>query len=106
MNEDLGQAVSLGQLQQPVEVVQPRVNADVTAKSHNVHSAVALLHKLNHLEEFCVLKERAVFNRHSQPDGFLGDDSAGADVLMADFAVAHCPSGQPDIAPAGMDKAV
>src|SRR5207245_6352238 len=34
----------------------------------------------------------------------LIDDPAGADVLMPDFAVAHCSFRQPDIKPAGMNQ--
>ena len=37
-------------------------------------------------------------------DGFLIDDAAGADVLVADLAVAHRALGQADIEAAGVDQ--
>ena len=39
-------------------------------------------------------------------DRFLVDDPAGADVLVADFAVAHGAFGQADVKAAGVDSVV
>jgi hypothetical protein len=39
-----------------------------------------------------------------QADQFLVHDAAGADVFVADLAVAHLAVGQADIKPAGRDQ--
>ena len=56
--------------------------------------------------EFFILEERAVADSPADSYGFLGDDSAGADILMSYFTVAHCSVRKAHVFAAGVDKTV
>ncbi len=106
VDENVLQIVPLGQFEQAVEVPEERVHADVAAQAHEVHPAVVGLDEFDELEELLVLEKRAIADGERQPDRFLRNDPAGADVLVTHLAVAHGPVGQADPLAVGVDQAM
>ena len=101
MNVDIFRhARRLGDTEQTVKVFEQRVHAGVGAQSHEVQLGAALLHAPERGLPHGVARDLAIGDGLGDAHDLLIDDAAGADVLVADFAVAHHAGGHADIEPA------
>jgi predicted exporter len=94
----------LGHFQEREQMLDVRVHAAVAKETEEVQLALAAaLHRL--LEQRNILQllvgDEQINARHVHVD-----DAAGADVEMADFAVAHLPFRQADERPGSVDQRV
>ena len=97
-------SASFAQFQAGVEVLEQAVDAGVGDDAEQVQLG-AFLHGVGDGGvELRVLEKFAAADGLGDADGFLIDDPAGADVLVADFAVAHGAFGQADVEAGGVDE--
>lgn len=108
VDEDLGDSVRLGGLEQGIQVRLLRVlwdgqqlalgeyagrdttnHAAVRHQAAEVKTPVAVLRRLHDLLDNLVVAELALFDGLVDTDDVLPDDTAGANVQMTDFGVAH-----------------
>ena len=84
------------QIDQREEMLVDRVDAAGADEPHEVDRAARLLGVIARGDKHAVVEERPVANRFADAHEVLHDDAAGAEVQMADLAVAHLPLGEPD----------
>ena len=60
VDEDVFEVVSLGKLQQAVQMVEQRMNADIAAQAHKVHFAFVLFYEFDAICELLVFEKRPV----------------------------------------------
>ena len=85
----LGHALSLGDLEEGYQMVHVRVHAAVGHEAAEVESAIAIDGALEGLLDGGDVLELVVLDGLRNADGILPDDPAGANVQVADLAVAH-----------------
>ncbi|KAG9527173.1 phosphoglycerate mutase 2, partial [Aureobasidium melanogenum] len=103
---DLGHADLLGDLEQSEEVVDVRVDTAIRDETEQVQAAVALLCAGEALDDVVDLVEFALLDGLVDADNVLPDDSAGADVQVADLRVAHEALGETDGERRGLELGV
>jgi hypothetical protein len=92
------------QFQAREEVLEQPVHAGVADDAEKMKIRAVLQAIRDGSVELGVLVKLAVADLLGDADGLLVDDPAGADVLVADLAVAHRPLGQADVESAGRDQ--
>ena len=104
VDEDALDAVLLGHLQQGEEVMDVGMDPAIADQPEQMELlGVGALHRA---------QEQLVAEEFARGDGQVNagdvhiDDAAGADVEMADFAVAHLPLGQADVGAGGVHEGV
>ncbi len=85
-------------------MLQKRVDAGVADQAEKMQISSAGKGPADRLVQFRVLVKFSAENLLGDGNGFLIDDASGADVLMADFAVAHGSVGQSHVESAGMNQ--
>ena len=106
VHEDALHAVLLGHAQQRVKMVLVRVHAAVRKQPEQVQPPVPGAGLGHRIEQHRVFLEFTVLDHEIDLGDVHVHDAPGADVEVADLAVAHLPGGQPDIASAGVDQRV
>jgi hypothetical protein len=94
----------LGLLEEAVEVLQHPVDAGVGDDAHQVEARLPGLHPVDDGPPDGVSLDQLVGKKLVQPEELLLHDAAGADVLVADLAVAHDPVRQADVVAGGRDQ--
>ena len=105
MQDEIGDALRRGEVDQRAEVLPAGVHAAVRDESHQVEApglAAGRARRAQHL----VLGERAVRDRVVDPRQVLPDDRAGAEVEVADLGVPHLAVREPDRPAAGVELGV
>ena len=82
------------------------VDAARRKQTHEVQRGALFLCILHRGGQRGILKEIAVLNGFCDLDELLVDDSARADIGVADLGIAHLPVRQTDIEPGGADDRV
>ena len=101
---DLGEAFFLQEAEEGVEVRQGGVDAGFGAEAHQVDRAAGGLDVLDEAAEGLDLAHGGrIGEALVDADDLLVDDAAGADVLVADFGIAHDADRQADIEAVGHD---
>jgi hypothetical protein len=103
---DLGHANLLGHLEQSEQVVDVRVNTTVRDETEQVETAVALLCMGEALDNVVDLVELALLDSLVDAHNVLPHDSAGANVQVANLAVAHQALGKTDGERRGLELSV
>src|SRR5712671_1984154 len=104
VDQDVLDFLLLGHFQQCEQMIDVRVHAAIAKQAHQMQSTLAAtLHGL--------LKERHVLQLLVGDEQVnAGDvhvyDAAGADIEVADFAIAHLALGQADVWAGGMDQRI
>ena len=106
VDEDAVQAILLRHLQQRIEMRLLRMHAAVRNQSEQMQPAFAGARMLHRVQQHGMREELAVLDHQIDAGDVHVHDAAGADVEMADFAVAHLPFGQAHERPAGMNQRV
>ena len=96
MDEDALDAVLLGHAQEGVQVGLLRVDSAVREQAEKMQAAIAGASFGHGFEKRRVLFELAGLDHHVDLADVHVHDAAGADVEVADFAVAHLAGGQAD----------
>jgi len=104
VHKDVGHAASAGQFHHRVEVLQQRVDADVTGQTHHVQPAPAGQAPVHGGVQLGIGEKRAVADGFGDAPGILIYDASRSNVLVPDLAVAHRPFGQTYVEPAGLDQ--
>ena len=92
------------QLEQPVQMLQKRMNANIAAQTHQMQLTAIALGKLNSLKKLDILKKLTLTNRTSDPNRILINNPPSPNILMPNLAIAHSPIRQTNILAAGMDQ--
>src|SRR6266478_4440028 len=87
-------------------MVHVGMDAAVGKKSEQMEATASTACVLHGCEEHRVREELAILDHQFDTRAVHVDDTAGADIEMSHFTVAHLAVGQPHIFPAGMDKSV
>ena len=106
MDEDVGEALLFREAQQSVEVALVRVDSAVGEEADEVERPSLLGGELAGSDEDRVGVEAAVADGGVDAGHVHADDAAGAEVEVADFAVAHLAVGEADEVLAGADEGV
>lgn len=106
MEEDAIEAAALSQFEAGVEVFEEIVDADIGAEAEEVEGGILPDGVIDGGDEGGVFEEVAVADGLGDAGGFLIDDTAGADVLVADFGVSHGSFWEADLQSAGVDEGV
>ena len=106
VDEDAIDAVLLRHFQQRVQMRLLRVHAAVGEQAEQMQPALAGARVLHGIEQHGMREKFAVLDHQVDAGDVHVHDAAGADVEVADFAVAHLPFGQADERPAGMNQRV
>ena len=104
-----GEILLLGHFEEGVGVFLVGVDAAVGAEAEDVDFGLVLFGVGEGVDEGAVGEEPppvALADAAGDAHGFLIDDAAGADVLVADFGVAHDAFGEADIFAGGVDEDV
>ncbi len=106
VHEDALQSVLARHAQQRVEMFLVRVHAAVGDKSEQMQLRAALARPLHGLHDRRLFRELPCGNQRVDARDVHLHNAAGADVQVADFAVAHLPVGQADKVIGGLDQRV
>jgi len=106
VDEDLRHLHLLGDLEQADQVVDVRVDTAVGDEPQQVQTSVALLGAVEGLDDVLDLVQFALLEGLVDADAVLPDDTAGADVQVADLTVAHEALGQADSERRGLEFGV
>src|SRR5258705_10218839 len=80
--------------------------AAIGNKSEEVEAAASAARVLHGGEQHRVGEKLPILDHQFDTRAIHMDDSAGADIEVSDFTVAHLTVRQPNVFPAGMDKRV
>ena len=103
MNPDLGQTLTLRELEHGKEMIVVTVHAARGDQAHNVQRAAVLLDTVHDGEQCLILKKVSVLDITRDARELLIDDTPCADVRMSDLGVAHLPVRQTDVLPRCLD---
>src|SRR5258707_871545 len=104
VDQDVLDFLLLGHFQQCEQMIDVRVHAAIAEQAHQMQSTLAAtLHGL--LEKRPVL-QLLVGDEQVDAGNVHVYDAAGADVEVADFAIAHLALGQADVWAGGMDQRI
>jgi hypothetical protein len=98
--------VLLGHLQKRIEVGLIRVHPAVGKQAEKVQAASARTCILHRSKQRGVREEIAILDHQLDACTVHVDDAAGADVEVANFAVAHLSLGQANVGTAGVNQCV
>src|SRR5690606_30784968 len=87
-----------------IKVFHQAVDAAIGYQAKQMQRAAIVQGKIAGGIQLGILEELALDDLARDAPGVLVDDSAGANVLVADFAVAHGALGQADVKAAGLDE--
>src|SRR2546427_4599791 len=87
-------------------MVHVGMHAAVGKKSEEVEASASTACVLHGCQQCRVGEKLAIPNHQFDTRAVHVDDTAGADIKMSHFTVAHLTVGQPNVFPAGMDKRV
>src|SRR6185369_4963558 len=100
---DAVEAAALGRLTHGVGVFQRGVDVARAGQPHEVQRPARALGGVDRLADDRVRVESAVLDAEVDADDVLVDDAPGAQVQVADLAVAHLSVGQADVVAGGAD---
>ena len=106
VDEDVGEFVLRGEAQECVEVAAVGVDAAIGDEADEMKGSAFLGGELAGAGERGVGEEAAVEDGGVDAGHVHADDPTGAEVQVADFAVAHLAVGQADEAVAGLEKRI
>ena len=106
VNEDALDAVLLGHAQDGVQMGLLRVDSAVREQAEKMQAPIAGARFGHGFEKRRVLLELAGLDHHVDLADVHVHNAAGADVEVADFAVAHLPRRKADKTSAGVDERV
>ena len=106
MDEDAGEAVSLGRAQESVEMLLVGMDAAIGEQADQVQGPLAFAGVVHGLGDGWEVGELIVDDEGIDAGDVHADYAAGADVEMADFTVAHLAVGQADEVLTGADEGV
>src|SRR6266550_846710 len=87
-------------------MVHVGMHAAVGKESEEMEATASAARVLHRSEKYGVGEELAILDHQFDTRAVHVDDTAGADIEMSHFTVAHLPVGQAHIFPTGMDKRV
>ena len=87
-------------------MVLVRMHATIGEQSEEMQPALAGARRRHRVDQRRVCEKLTILDHQIDLGDVHVHDAAGADVEVADFAVAHLPRWQADVAPAGVDQRV
>src|SRR5262249_61208134 len=94
MNGNAGYLTPCADLDEREQVLIDGVHSAFADEPHEVHGGLSLPGELTGLDERVILEKRAGLDRFADADEVLHHDAAGAQIQMADLAVAHLAFGK------------
>ncbi len=106
MHTDLARTARLGQAQKREDMLLVAVHAAGREQTHDMQAMAAGFGGGDGGQQLGILAETSVLDGSIDPGQILINDTAGTDVHMTDFGIAHLAIWQTDETALGMDQGI